>query len=284
MPSPQKRYWLLTIRFEVWNPPAEEQLQELYPGIAYLKGQQEVGEGGFRHWQVIAAYRKPQRLSSIKAHFGNTVHAEPSRSKAADDYVWKEETAVADSRFELGQRAIKRQAEADWERVWDLAKANKIIDIPADIRIRSYHTFKRIAQDYMVTPDDLTDVCGIWYYGVPGSGKSHSARENYPKSFFKPCNKWWDGYQGQENVIIDDFDLNHKCLGHHLKIWADKYGFIGESKGGSITIRPKNIVVTSNYSIQQIFGEDEALCLALKRRFVCRQFLNPFNLNLALRQ
>lgn len=33
-------------------------------------------------------------------------------------------------------------------------------------------------------------------------------------------------------------------------------------------IRPERIVVTSNYSIDEIFGYDPTLCLAIRRRFV----------------
>ena len=44
-------------------------------------------------------------------------------------------------------------------------------------------------------------------------------------------NKWWDGYQSQKVVIMEDVDKETiKFLHHHLKIWSDRWGFIGETK------------------------------------------------------
>lgn len=49
---------------------------------------------------------------------------------------------------------------------------------------------------------------GIWYWGGTGVGKSHKAFEGYdPKTHYvlPNDNGWWDGYTGQDVVIINDF-------------------------------------------------------------------------------
>lgn len=260
----QGRYWILTIPAGSWSPPTELSGRD---DVVWLRGQREQGtETGFEHWQLFVAFGKKKRLAGVKAVFTNDTHAELSRSEAAESYVFKENTAIAGSRFELGAKKFNRSLPSDWEKIRNLAKEGKLDEVDPEIFIKHYNTLKTIRKDYMAKPDDLEEVCGVWIWGEPGVGKSKKAREDYPNSYFKMCNKWWDGYQNQETVIIDDLDLNHNVLGHHLKIWADRYSFIGEAKGGALHIRPKKIIVTSNYPIETIFPET-ALCEAIKRRF-----------------
>lgn len=91
---PQGRYWILTIPENSWGPHAG-----LPDGPVYVKGQLEQGEGGFRHWQVLCCFPKKVRMQRVKQVFGKEAHCELSRSEAANEYVWKEETRVAGTSF-----------------------------------------------------------------------------------------------------------------------------------------------------------------------------------------
>lgn len=80
-------------------------------------------------------------------------------------------------------------------------------------------------------------------------------------------------------VLIDDLDYQHVgWIGPYIKIWADRYGMQVESKGGHIRPQHDVLVVTSNYSIVQLFGPSEfdseqqkqnkqLLCRAIEDRF-----------------
>ena len=128
----QGLYWLLTI-------PQHAYLPYLPPACRFIRGQLETGANtGYLHWQVLVSFKRKVRLAGVKAVFGDSCHAELSRSSAADEYVWKEDTAVAGTRFELGERAIKRNSNSDWDAIWESAKRGKFEEIPSDVRIRSY--------------------------------------------------------------------------------------------------------------------------------------------------
>lgn len=125
---------------------------------------------------------------------------------------------------------------------------------------------------YNPVVEEMSEYTGLWYYGPPGAGKSRKARDDFPGAYDKLLNKWWDGYVDEDSVIIDDLGLDHKHMGSFLKRYADHYPFRAEYKGGSKVIRPKNVVVTSNYSIEEIFAGDQMLIDALKRRYKATKF------------
>ncbi|MBA7683374.1 hypothetical protein ES703_91738 [subsurface metagenome] len=85
-------------------------------------------------------------------------------------------------------------------------------------------------------------------------GKSKYARETFDDIYLKGQNKWFDGYTNQKTILLDDHDS--PCLGHFLKIWADHYVCHGETKGGTVPLVHRDLVVTSNYSIEQLYAKD----------------------------
>lgn len=86
----------------------------------------------------------------------------------------------------------------------------------------------------MVIPLREKEKESYWIWGAPGSGKSRWATQTYPLAYKKLQNKWWDGYQSHEAVLMDDLGKdNAKFLTTHLKLWADPWqNHPGETKGG----------------------------------------------------
>lgn len=94
-------------------------------------------------------------------------------------------------------------------------------------------------------------VCTLW--GPTGTGKTKRAydlasrlQEQQGKQFFvKPSyNMWWDGYRGEEVVIIDEFTGQWPIA--YLLTVLDRYPFTAEVKGNTVKLAAKIFFITSN--------------------------------------
>jgi len=239
---------------------------EAYPCVYIIYGR-EVGASGTPHLQGYIYNKHEKSLNTLRKLSGRA-HWEIAKGSPQDNYNYCSKDGDFTERGTL-PKTKRQQGEAEQER-WKKAKESAISgdlsSVPDDIFVRYYRTLKEIAKDHMAKPEDACDLTGIWIHGPAGCGKSRRARLEYPGAYFKMCNKWWDGYQSEDHVIIDDLDKKHDVLGHHLKIWSDRYSFLAETKGGALFIRPKTIVVTSQYSIEEIWPDQETRD-ALHRRF-----------------
>lgn len=269
MPTyPQARYWLLTI-------PHAHFLPYLPPNCAYIRGQLERGDNtDYLHWQVLVILKKKLRLRGVVDIFGAQCHAEPSRSSAATDYVWKEDTRVADTQFELGSIPMQRGRDTDWDAVKSAASEGRLDVIPGDVYVRYYGNLKRIATDNCRPVAIEREV--VVYWGPTGVGKSRRAWEEaginaYPKD---PRTKFWDGYRDHSHVVMDEFrgDIDIS----HLLRWFDRYPVIVEVKGSSVVFQATKIWITSNLSPSEWYPTlDEPTRAALMRRLTVVHFPLP---------
>jgi len=243
----------------------------------YIVAGEEVAPGtGTPHLQGYVVWRSGKTVSAVRQLLpGCHITITRGTHRQNDQYCRKTRdedrvpNGVVYNRGDIPADPADRGAaeKARWEDSWSLAKRGLIEDIPADIRVRNYSTLLRIGRDYMPAMERLDGPCGLWIWGASGSGKTRSVLDQIPDAFPKPRNQWWDGYQQEDVVLVDDVDKFNVGLGGQFKHWADAYPFIGEVKGTSKKIRPKRLIVTSQYTIEEIW-EDEETRVALLRRFV----------------
>lgn len=85
----------------------------------------------------------------------------------------------------------------------------------------------------------------FWFHGSTGGGKSRRAHEENPRAYWKSStNKWWDGYDGQDCVIIDDYRRDFCTFADLLRLF-DRYPLCVEVKGASVQFVARKIIVTT---------------------------------------
>jgi len=85
----------------------------------------------------------------------------------------------------------------------------------------------------------------IWRWGKAGTGKTRYCIEKHPSHYIKDGTPWWDNYNQQEAIIIDDFDNNipYRTL---LRI-LDRYVYQGQVKGSYVQIDSPYIYITCEF-------------------------------------
>lgn len=261
--SKKSKHWCITI-----NNPTEKDCPDLKEFDYIILGK-EVGKDGTKHLQGYCVFKKRKHLSGAKKIFPRAhLEIKEGTIEQAVTYCQK------DGNYnEWGTKPISSSEgmtiknKIRWEEAFNAAKDGRINDIPIDMRMRYYHAWKRVEQDNPVKPNDLDSHHNYWIVGETGVGKSYYARKRFPDYFDKAPNKWFIGYKGESTILIDDLEpIQCGYLSWYIKRWADLYSFPMETKGGGHQIRPPNIVITSQYSIEECFP-DVKKCNAVQRRF-----------------
>lgn len=111
------------------------------------------------------------------------------------------------------------------------------------------------------------------FWGSTGTGKSRKAWEEAGEEAYckDPRSKFWDGYQDQVNVVIDEFRGGIDIA--HLLRWFDRYPVRVEIKGSSRPLVAQSIWITSNLEPSKWYPDCDQMTIdALMRRLVVTEF------------
>lgn len=266
------KHWCLTINNPTetdWPYPEDEDAErELEYAII---GNEVAPTTGTKHLQMYIVFKERKTFPTVKKLFPRAWIAlakgtpESNKKYCSKDGDFGEygtlpeaQTAKATSAsLERYRNAIEAAKTGDYD---------AIIEESPDLYVRFMSTWERIRVRNAAPVANADDVTGIWIHGPSGAGKSSYAQETWTPNILKAANKWWDDYHGEDYVIIDEIDPSHRVSSYYHKIWADRYPFMAETKGGSMRIRPKKIIFTSNFTIEQVYAGCQATIDSMKRR------------------
>lgn len=262
----QSKNWMFT-----WNNPPYDEAQippNVWPDVKWGVWQHEKGEQGTPHYQGYVVFVKNTRLAWLVANLPEGIHWDLRRGthEEAKAYCMKKDTRYCDDdpdhvcNQDCGPWFINPDAEPKQGKRSDLAEVAEYIkthntketaEAFPSLFIRNYRglmVYRNVVKFTERADDVKTEL--IIYWGVRGSGKSHMAKALYPGYFslMRPRTKdggcWWDGYEQQDTVLIDEFfgwlspDL--------LCRLNDKGKAQVETKFGFVPFNSKRIVMTSN--------------------------------------
>jgi len=261
----QAIHWAFTV-----NNPADYDLELEYANpVQYACWNFEIGENGTPHLQGYIMLWKKARGSVVKALLPYGTHLEVARNPtAARLYCQKADTAISPY-FSVGTFPEQGPGSGQGKRS-DLSRLHNelknglhqhdYIDRFFDLFVRYPNLVDRFRAGQIRPRDETSPHQCLLFLGKPGAGKSYYARRvcreltgNPP--YNRAPGKFWEGYTGQQGVLLDDFG------GHHLsftdfKLAVDRYPIRVEIKGTSCELATTYTFITSNKEVEQWYSQE----------------------------
>jgi len=227
----------------------------------------EVGTEGTPHLQGFVMFKEGTSFLKAKKVLGDRCHIEVCKGSPISNFEY---CSKGKDFIEMGDRPKGKGKRTDLDNVAEAIKGGatkrEICDNYGSQFIKYHNGIEKMISVYQEHRSKAPVV--IWYYGETGCGKTRLAVKtgNLKGSYYiKDNTKWWNGYEQQKVIIVDDFDHEENGLGfRNLIKLLDRYEFLGESKGSYVKINSELIIVTSDRSPVLMF--DEKKYSQLKRR------------------
>lgn len=220
----------------------------------------EVGEQShIPHLHFQLCYKNPVSFESLKKKIPRARIEQTKDVKAYIEYSKK-----AGDYYEQGTCPVGQGKRTDLENVRDQIKEGKKMKEIIETT-KNYQAIKsaEVLLKYMEKPRRWKTRV-LWFYGPTGTGKSYHAREVLKHEGYQDwyesmdTGKWFEGYDGDEAVIVDDVREDFMKYNSMLK-FLDEYGYRVETKGGSRQFLAKILIITSPFHPNVLYaniGED----------------------------
>ena len=254
--------------------------------------QVEIGEGGIMHLQGYFQLTTKKRRSTfnnlIREHTPFNFSVQNARGKAAQNVAYCTKT-TGEWNYPNGE--TKMNITVSPKPIWiykdglvkkgersDLKEATRAVENGATLReldqrfptvmARTGRGIKDIMFRKKMFESKETRLGKVFVFtGGTGTGKSWEARHLFSKQIglnsdeifsldFENRNLWFDGYNGENILLLDDYTPNAITRSKLLRI-LDIYQFQGQIKGGYIVAEWDYVFITTNYDVGDLCTKTE---------------------------
>lgn len=221
----------------------------------------EQGESGTPHIQGYVTMTSPTSFNSMKNKLKGA-HLEVAKGNATQNRAY----CIKDGEYYEDGDIPRQGKRKDIERVREMVLEGRTMKDICMVAT-SYQSI-RVAECFKkyLEPQRDFKTYVYWFYGPTGTGKSRCAMEMFPNAYWcMETNKWWEGYDAHETVIINDMRANFCTFGTLLNL-LDRYPMRVECKGGSRQLLAKTIVITTCKSPEEMYPNmNEDIAQLLRR-------------------
>jgi len=268
-----------TSKFRNWCFTCNNYTQADYDAVKALKYKYliigfEVGDSGTRHLQGYLELPSQLTFSSLSKKIPK-FHLEHRKGTAqqASDYCKK--GGEFDEYGKLSHQGQRNDINSVCASISQGKSFEDILD-----EATSYQSLQiaKVAMPYKEPKRDWVPFV-YWYWGPPGTGKTHAAFNSHPDTRVHKqagSTKWWQGYDRHDVVIIDDLRRFHIDFVRLLEL-LDRYPTTVENKGGSRQFVPRYIYVTAPYPPDEMYADEgENLEQLIRRITEVRYFKDKY--------
>jgi len=223
----------------------------------------EIGENGTPHLQFSVTFKRSYSLAALKK-LHSRVHWEFQDCVQDNNYCRKRDSDLI---IDIDNRK-KKGARTDIEEVKDVVSST--CSMRAVMNMATSVQSVRMAELWLKYNEppriiDPKDIKIHVRWGRAGLGKTGEIWRKYGETgVFKPLSfKWWEGYDGHEVVLLDEFRGDY-CKFKEILDLTDIYPYRVECKNSSRQLKAKTFYITSSLPPEEwysdyVFGKNERL-------------------------
>lgn len=231
------------------------------------------------HLQGFIHFNSPRKFDYVKNLIGGEAHVEIAQDvKASIAYCQKSDTRVSGP-WKFGSEPIHQGKRSDLVSMYEDIKNRRPLKemIEENPSYLKYEKAIRFACNILSKDLSKREKVDVYvHYGKPGTGKTYSVYQKYgydnvyklacPNQ--KGSNLWFDNYNSEKVLLIDDFD-KYVCELSYIKNILDHYPQQVQCKGGFYWACWDTVIITSNTApATWYYGETEDNQNALRRRIM----------------